>query len=383
LTRAGLSPDARPKSVSAADLGEPVASGALRAKPSEPSALTAIGRGGFTGFYAASPGYLALERPLPAGAPDAAPSSVFTFNLTRAISQGRVRTLRDLAIAASSSAETGPGAPAPVFEGALGGSVLGLNPGVRTWRVRRAGESLSVEAGAFEGVDPGAELQLLSWPEARPVARARVVSADATTARLVSEEPVPDGPLAARLERPAPMTLPGAGDRLLAGLRTTDRDDAAGLRVDARLWRGGCGPNPPARAGFPADGVQIDLMAPPPLQHCDVLYFSVANGGEGEVDVSPLYLNADGAITGLSFAPRDDVRLAPGETRFAAVRVLTRDSKGTPLPSGTERLVLVTAPAGVQRLDLRNLAQAAPLRGGDSAPPDTLEALIFALHTQD
>jgi uncharacterized caspase-like protein len=382
LTRDATVAGARAKSVSAADLGAPVSPVALRAPPREAAPLMAQGRGGFTGFYAASPGYLALERPLPAGAPDATPASVFTFNLVRAMGQGRFRTLRDLALAASSSAETGAGAPAPVFEGALGGSVLGLTPAARTYRVRRAGDLLTVDAGVFEGFDAGAQVTLLAGPERRPAGTAHVTATGPASAQLSADGVAPDGPLSVRLERTA-VRLTAPGDRLLAALRAPQPGgEADDLMVEARLLRAGCGPNPPARAGFPAGAVAFDLMAPPPLRHCDVVYLQVTNAGQATVDVSPLYLDASGAIADLSFAPRDDVRLAPGETRFAALRVLTRNGRGESLPHGAERLVLIAAPAGAQRLDLRSLAQASVLRGGPRARPE-LEALIFALRTQD
>ena len=384
LTRNAAPGRSRAKTVSTADLGAPGSATAQRARSDEVAPLSAPGRGGFVGFYAASPGQLALERPLPAGAQDAAPASVFTFGLVRALHQGRFRTLRDLALAASASVETGAAAPAPVFEGALGGSVMGLIPATRSFRVRRIGGALTLDAGVFEGFDPGAEVQLLSWPDQQPLASARVAQSGPGSARLVLEGDAPPGALAARLERSAALSLSTAGDRLLAALRPSAAGgEASKLVVEARLWRGGCGPNPPARDGFPDEASPLDLMAPRPLRHCDVLYLRVANAGDEAIDVTPLYLDAGGGIVDLGFAPRDDVRLAPGEARFAAVRVLTRDRRGGALPHGTERLVLVAARAGAQRLDLRSLAQPAAYRGRGPAEPAELDALIFALRTQD
>ena len=382
LTRAAAPAGARAKSVSSADIGAPVSAAALRAPSVEPAPLSAQGRGGFAGFYAAPPGQLALERPLPAGMAGAAPASVFTYALVKALHQGRFRTLRDLALAVSASGETGASAPAPVFEGDLGASVLGLSPARQVYRVRQVRGDLMLDAGVFEGFEPGAEVRLLTWPEMTPAGTGAVADAGAAWSRVISEAVRRDQPLAAELSRTR-LSLGSSADRLLAALPpSAGSGEASRLDVEARLWRGGCGPQPPARLGFPADASPLDLLAPPPLRHCDVVYLKVRNGGDDAVDVTPLYLDAAGAIVALSFAPVDSVRLAPGETRFAAFRVLTRDSRGRALPQGVERLVLIAAPAGPRPFDLRSLAQPAAYRGEKRKIPD-VDALIFALRTQD
>ena len=88
----------------------------------------------------------------------------------------------------------------------------------------------------------------------------------------------------------------------------------------------------------------------------------------------------------LAAAPEDDVRLEPGQARFIALRVLTRDSAGRPLPHGVERLALIAAPARGSRLDLRGLAGPVVMRGSEAAPDvdrPGLAALVFPLRVQD
>ena len=375
--------DGRPKSVSGADLGIP--SAALRgANPSaEISPLAATGgRGRFTGFYAAAPGSLAVERLLPSGSAEAQPSSTFTFALVRAMNQGRFRSFRDLAQAATAaSAQTGPGAPAPVFEGALGETVLGLAPARRAFAVRRADTALVVEAGVLEGFEPGAEVSVRNRA-AGWTSPARVAAAGPLSASLVVAGPVPDGPLMASLDRPAPLPSADAGARLLWAVSGLSGEAARDLKVEARLWRGGCGPNPPAALGWPAGAEPMDLLAAPALRHCDVLYFRLANAGPAALDVSPLYVDAEGTIVALTLAPLDSPRISAGAERFAAVRLLTRDARGRPLPAGVEHLTLLASPADTpEPLDLRTLAgPTAVTRSGLSATgPANLSALIFAL----
>lgn len=382
LTRGPAPAGERAKAVSAYDLGIPISRFALRTRSSEAAPLAP---GGFAGFYAAAPGALAVERPLPAGSPDARPQSVFTYALVRALAQGRFRTLRDLALAVSAAtSETGPGAPAPVFEGGLSDSVLGLTPAVRAFRVRRTVDGLSVAAGAVEGLDAGSQVELTDGSN-QPVGRAVVLRSGLEAAELRPLGPIPDGPLLARLAVPAQAGEGGRGSRLLAALAGHARA-VDGLQLEARRLSAGCAPNPPARLGFPPEGRPLELLAPEPLRHCDVLYVRIANEGAAALDVTPLYVDAAGGVAALSFAPEDDVRLEPGQARFIALRVLTRDSAGRPLPHGVERLALIAAPARGARLDLRGLAGPAVMRGSEAAPDvdrPGLAALVFPLRVQD
>jgi hypothetical protein len=359
-----------------------VSASALRGRAGEAAPLA---RGGFTGFYAAAPGAMALERPLPAGAPEAQPQSVFTYALVHALRQGRFRTLRDLALATSAaSVDTGPGAPAPVFEGGLSDDVLGLTPRARAFRVRRAPGGLTVSAGEVEGFETGARVELTDASGAR-LGEAVVARSGLDAAELRPLGPAPDGPLLARLGAPAADGGGGRGRRLLAALAAY-AGWAPGLQLEARRLAAGCAPNPPARLGFPAGAEPVELMAAGPLGHCDVLYVRIANEGPEALDVSPLYVDAEGAVTGLSLAPEDDVRIEPGQARFIAFRVLTRDARGRALAHGTERLALVAAPARDPRLDLRSLAGPAVLRGAGPAPEvgrPGLAALVFPLRVED
>ncbi|MGZ8363852.1 MAG: caspase family protein [Caulobacteraceae bacterium] len=381
LTRSGA--EGRVKSVSAADLGIPAARSRERGRERD---RTPVGYGAepgaFTGFYAAAPGALAVERLLPAGAPDARASSTFTYALVRALNQGRYRSLRDLALAASAaSAETGPGAPAPVFEGALNADVLGLSPHARSFPVRRVNGELRIEAGALEGFTAGAKVELRAASGAR--ANARVETAGPLSALLAASGELPGGALTASLSNVAVSGAGAAsrGERLLTALAPLAGDGGAGLSVVARLWRGGCGANPPARDGFPAASESFDLWAPAPLHHCDVIYLEFRNESAAAIDVTPLYVDASGAIIGLTLSDGDSVRLAPAQSRFAAVRLLTRDVSGRRLAAGVERLAVLSAPASARDpLDLRSLAGSAILRGGETLPSGpALNARIFAL----
>lgn len=382
LTRSAAPIGARVKSASGADLHIPISATALRARSQEAAPLEA---GSFAGFYAAAPGALALERLLPAGAPDAEPASVFTFALSRALVQGRFRTLRDLALAVSAGElDTGPDAPAPVFEGALASDMLGLQPVARAFRVKRIQGRLVVQAGAFEGLEAGS-VMVLTDADGHAVDKARIARAGLNASELESPGRLPDGALSARLESVAAATDGGRGKRLLSVLASL-AGGSGGLRTEARVLRQGCAPNPPARLGFPEQSQTFDLLAPSLLRHCDVVYVRIENTGPSALDVSPLYIDAQGEVVGLSLAPVDDVRLESGQSRFIALRLVTRDAAGGSLPHGVERLALVSALAGERRLDLRALAGPPVMRGAESPPildREGLAAQVFALRVTD
>ncbi len=381
--RSGLAEDARVKSAGMAELGLPMLGRPLRSTVRDSAPLApSSGGGAFTAFYAAAPGALAVERRLPPGAEHAAPASVFTFALTRALAQGRHRSFRDLAAAISgAAAETGV-APQPVFEGALAGAPMGLAPADRRFPVQRRGAVLIVQAGAGEGFDADRAVEL--FVEGRPVGTAIIERAGLATAILRFDRPPPPGRLEARLMSTAAPEARGA--RLLRALAPlTGQAAAEHLFVEAGLWRQGCGPNPPARDGVPPGASPLSLSAPPLLRHCDVLYGRIENAGPYAIDVSPLYVDAAGAIAALGLAPADSVRMEPGETRYFAVRLLTQGEKGERLPSGTERLVLVAVRAGRDApRDLRSLADPAAWRDGSAVTIDEQAgALIYPLQLQD
>lgn len=382
VTRSGLAADARVKSVSLVELGLPAAP--LRSTAADTAPVRGIAPAGadvgrFTGFYAAAPGALAVERRLPPGAPDARPASVFTFALSRAIAQGRTRSYRDLFLALGEAGGLGA-APRPVADGSLDAAPLALDE-ERLFRVTPRGGELVLDAGAAEGFDVGDEVELTPGTGERSLGRTRVVRSGFAEAALAPLERSHAGLLFARRAEPTDAALLPRGRRLARALeRIAGAAPAVATEVEARLWSGGCGPNPAASAGFPRSARPFALVAPPPLGHCDVLYVRVTNTGEQALDVSPLYLDAAGAVTALSLAPVDDVRLEPGQTRWLALRILTRDREGRPLPTGVERLALVVAEAGRERRDLRSLADAAVLRGGDGdLPQEGIGALVFAL----
>ncbi len=374
LTR-GAAAVGRVKSVSEADLGIPAAA-ALRGGVRDPWPLRVpVRRGAFAGFYAAAPGELAVERMLPPGEPDATPSSVFTFALARALEEGRTRSLRDLAEAASDEAAAlGGGQARPVFEGALD-LAPPLAGAERRYRVTRTARGWRVEAGGLEGLDQGAAVALFQG--GRAAGRTRVERAGPADAWLRPVSGVPAGPLEAAPLRAADAAA-DRGRRILDLAAARDgRGPAAGLRLEARRLSAGCGPNPPARLGFPPQAAPLDLEAPAALRHCDVVYLRIENAGAASVDVSPLYVDAAGRPTALALAPSDDVRMAPGDVRYVAVRVLVRGADGRRLPHGAERLALLVGGAGSGRLDLRSLAD--PSLRGAAPDPEALGARTIRL----
>jgi hypothetical protein len=262
--------------------------------------------------------------------------------------------------------------------------MLGLRPVARAFRVQRLRGRLITRAGAFEGLEEGVRVQLID-AEGRPAGEARVVRSGVDSAEIESPGALPEGALTARLESAAAVTDGGRGKRLLSVLAPL-AGSTDGLRLEARVLRAGCAPNPPARLGFPPEAQPFDLLAPTPLRHCDVVYVRIENGGSGPLDVSPLYVDAQGEVVGLSLAPVDDVRLEPGRSSFIALRLVTHDGEGRALPHGVERLALVSAPSGDRPLDLRGLAGPAVMRGGDPAPSldhAGLAAQVFAWRVED
>ena len=368
LTR-GAAGEGRAKTVSAADLRIPLPAVLRGAGPDRLPLRPAPARGAFAAFYAAAPGELAVERLLPPGSSAAAPRSVFTYALAAAIADGRTRTLRDLAQAAAARTAGLGGGAAPVFEGALD-LAPPLAGQARRYPVQRTSAGWRVAAGSLDGFAAGEDVALVQAGQS--AGRTRVLRAGAAEAWL---EPAPDLKAGELLAEPS-----GAQDRgrRIADLaaRTEGQGPAAALRLELRRLRAGCGPNPPARLGFPPAATPLDPAAAPELRHCDVIYLRIENAGARAVDVSPLYLDADGRVQALSLSPTDDVRLSPGETRFAAVRILTHDASGRPLPHGREHLILLAAEAAnTPRTDLRTLADPT-LRGG---PPADLGSRTITL----
>lgn len=309
------------------------------------------GEGRFTAFYAAGAGSLALAAPT---------GSLFTKALARALDSGRVASLRDLVAGTLSlDARLGPDAPRPVFEGDLDRPVLDLVPGsVRRFALRRSGATVTLIAGQEEGVEAGSRvtLEAADGRSLDTVSVARVGLGGAQLSGVVPLEAVAGRLLAAdrSTDRPA--------DRLLSAIQALGGSWVSNtIAISARVERpdpGSClEPVDPQAPG--PNAVAFSLLDPPPLRDCDRLYLTLSNQGAQTLDVSLLYLAADGSVVGPGLHPVDDVRLRPGERRDAAIRIVAE-----PGPV-VERLAVLAMPATSRfPLDLRYLANAS-LRGGE------------------
>lgn len=309
------------------------------------------GEGRFTAFYAAGAGSLALAAPT---------GSLFTKALARALDSGRVASLRDLVAGTLSlDARLGPDAPRPVFEGDLDRPVLDLVPGsVRRFALRRSGATVTLIAGQEEGIEAGSRVRLeaADGRNLDTVLVARVGLGGAQLSGGVPSEAVAGRLLAADRRRNRPA------DRLLSAIETLGGSWAPdAVAISARVERpdpGSClEPVDPQAPG--PNAVAFSLLDPPPLRDCDRLYLTLSNQGTQTLDVSLLYLAADGSVVGPGLHPVDDVRLRPGERRVAAIRIVAE-----PGPV-VERLAVLAMPATSRfPLDLRYLASAS-LRGGE------------------
>lgn len=342
------------------------------------------GLGRFAAFYAADARTLALAGP--AGSP-------FTSALARALDGGRTGSLADLAAGVLAvDARLGVNAPRPVFEGALEGSVLGLEPHrSRRFAIRRLDGQAVIGAGVEEGLAVG------DWVETedadgRALGTVAVQTIDLGFARL--EAGVATDAVAGRV-RPGirPATTPAG--RLLAAITHLGGRWSSDLEVTARLER-------PSAAfcdalvdpGQPGpDATPVTLTALPLLEACDRLYLRVQNRGLRPLDVSILYLAAHGGVVGPGLYPTDDARIRPGEWRDVAFRIVAEPDEVT------ERIAVVATPARSRfALDLRYLARPGAVpdsRGGaedwwrevlepgtrrsatSSAPVDTVVAVAF------
>ena len=221
-----------------------------------------------------------------------------------------------------------------------------------------------LDAGVFEGFEPGAAgaAAHLAGPRSRP-GRGAVSEAGAAWARVLSEGVRRDQPA----RRPAGARAADPGNLGADGCWRRCRRRRGAARRRSSMWRPGSGagdavPNRPRGLGLPADASPFDLMAAPPLRHCDVVYLRVAQRGRGGDRRDAALPRRGRGDRGPELRPgRLGAPGRPGEARFAAFRVLTRDRRGRALPQGTERLVLIAARAGPRPLDLRNLAQAVGL----------------------
>lgn len=314
----------------------------------------AMGR--FTAFYAADADTLALAGPN---------GSPFTSALARALDSGRTGSLADLAAGVLAvDARLGVDAPRPVFEGDLEAAVLALEPhGERRFALRRAGGQILVAAGAEEGLAVG------DWVETedadgRALGAVEVLAVGLGSSRL--NPGVAPAAVAGRV-RPGLRSASTPAGRLLAAIDLLGGRWSRDLEVTARLERpqpASCdAPVDPAQPG--PDAISVALTALPRLRECDRLYLTVENRGSAPLDVSILYLTADGGVVGPSLHPVDDARVRPGERRDVAFRIVSEAAEVT------ERIAVVATPARSRfALDLRYLARPGDATGSRGGAAD-------------
>lgn len=329
-------------------------------------------QGDFVGLYAAAPGDLTAERPLPLGEANAPVLSTFTYTLARAIRDGRHRSFRDLQAAMRETAvEAGPISP-PLFEGDLKLPFPGLRADrPRLFRVYRLGGAAVMAAGVLEGLRSGDAVELRDASGVH-LGETRLTA----TGPLTSEMAAPAGAVRARPLRPVePSPLLG---RLAPYLGEGRRAPTLGVSVKVATNACGASASLPAWSDLP--GPALDMDAVPPLNHCDLLYLRLVNLGSSALDVTAFFVNAAGQALPLTLAPDDHARIGPGVERFAAVLIQTRDDNtGTLLPSGSEALALVWAPAaGRTPVEFAWLADPVPAR---SAAITNVYALVAPLLT--
>lgn len=352
VTRSGgaqvkAGPSARRRGVAAGEDPEPI----LEAAETDGQEL-----GRFTAFYAADADTLALAGPN---------GSPFTSALARALDGGRTGSLADLAAGVLAvDARLGVDAPRPVFEGDLNAAVLELKPhGARRFAVRRVGGQTIVAAGVEEGLAVG------DWVETedadgKAMGAVEVLSVDLGSSWLGTG--VTTGTVAGRV-RPGLRPASTPAGRLLAAIDLLGGRWSGDLEVTARLER-----PPPTSCEAPVDPSQpgpeampVTLTAMPRLKECDRLYITVENRGPAPLDVSILYLAADGSVVGPGLHPVDDARVRPGERRDVAFRIVSEASEVT------ERIAVVATPARSRfALDLRYLARPGDATGSRSGAGD-------------
>jgi len=148
-----------------------------------------VKEGSYVAFFAAWPDQAALQRSLPKsyGGGGGKPHGVLTFYLAQALRGGAAASYRDLAHQVLAGYEMfGAKAPTPMFEGDLHLPLPGAQAtGKAVFSARRAGEALSLSAGAVDGLAPGALLALAAADEpGKVIGHARVDSVDAARAVL-------------------------------------------------------------------------------------------------------------------------------------------------------------------------------------------------------
>jgi hypothetical protein len=100
-----------------------------------------------------------------------------------------------------------------------------------------------------------------------------------------------------------------------------------------------------------------------PLEHCDVLRLSLANGSSRAQDVTVLYVDRSFRVSVLWPLPGQGNRIEPGTRRTAALQLL--NAEGIAL----EELIVIAVPAeaGRPRTDLAHLADDATARSAEAS----------------
>lgn len=211
------------------------------AAPDRGGVVKGLGRkGSLIGFFAVDSWTEAIERDFPGtdGAFAAVAGKhhfgVFTWHLARALGSGRAQTFRDLArlvtldMTASSNLAQ---APLPVFDGDLDLPLFGGKAkGPPRFAAKPDAADLAIEAGSLNGFDVGAEVGVFDGPlaDARRIASARIVTADAGKSRAAFSGSSPAMPATAWVTPEAP----GVAFRFRVG--TGAAPDAK--RQEARRW---------------------------------------------------------------------------------------------------------------------------------------------------
>ncbi|GAW40277.1 Caspase domain protein [Brevundimonas sp. SH203] len=365
VTRGREAPGAQAKTVSRGGAGRRGSDSFETGEPGFGAVDSQQPGGRFVGFYAAGDGGLALATDR---------GSVFSNALIRSLDAGRTRSLRDLAAGLlSADGRLGPDAPRPVFEGDMDSPVLDLTPGrQRRFAVVRRGADITLAAGLEEGVVSGDRV-VLEGEDQSVLGYGRVTSAGIGRSGL---DAAPSGAVAARAVS-SPDQSRSPAERVAAAIAALGGGWAPdGLSVGARLDRPSadrCGDAVDAAAP-PPTAQKVSLFVLPGLRACDRLYIEMANTGRATLDVNLLYLSADGTVIGPSLHPTDTVRLAPGEKRSAALRIVAERNVVV------ERLAVLAVPAATRfPADLRYLAEMSSRPGARGEPgyePASLSAWL-------
>lgn len=169
-------------------LGMTAAMNRQDAEKKEQKPKAEVKEGSYVAFFAAYPDQSALQRSLPRSyGGGGKPHGVLTYYLAQALRGGAANTYRDLAHQVLAGYEMfGAKAPTPMFEGDLQLAIPGAQAaGKMTFSARRTGETLSLAAGAVDGLAPGTLLALAGADEpGKVLGHARIERVDTARAAL-------------------------------------------------------------------------------------------------------------------------------------------------------------------------------------------------------